>query len=158
MIPGRDEARREQAVQEGLVQLDAFRGQLNALLQQHQFLTSSRSEHVRARESLEGFERLGDGGELLLPLGAEAYVRGQAVRSAAILLGVGSGLVVEMERPKAVELLQQRVGRIDQAIEELEGQMQKLDERIASLSSRLDRLTRGGAGAELPAPGDVGGD
>ena len=157
MISGREAARREQEVQEDLVRLDAFRGQLNAMLQQHQYLTNSRADHLRARESLEGFERSGDGGELLVPLGAETFVRGQTVGSSSILLGIGSGLVVEMERPKAVELLAHRLERIDQAMGELEGNMQTLDQRIQGLSDRLDRLTRGGGGGG-PAPSDVGRD
>ena len=159
MSSGRDPAtRREQQVQEDLVRLDAFRGQLNAMLQQHQYLTGSRAEHVRARETLEGFEHTGDGGELLVPLGAETFVRGQTIRASAILLGIGSGLVVEMERPKATELLAQRVTRIDQAMEELEGQMRTLDERITALSERLDRMSRSGGMGGTAASGDVGGD
>lgn len=158
MSNGRESGSREQQVQEDLVRLDAFRGQLNAMLQQHQYLTGSRAEHVRARETLEGFERPTDSGELLVPLGAETFVRGQTIRSSSILLGIGSGLVVEMERPKAAELLAQRVTRIDQAMEELEGQMRTLDERINALSERLDRLSRGGAVGGASAPGDVGGD
>lgn len=155
---GRETPPSEQQVQEGLLRLDSFRAQLNAMIQQHQYLTSSRGEHLRAKESLEGFERSGDGGELLVPLGAEAFVRGQTVRSSSILLGIGSGLIVEMERPKAIELIAQRVGRIDQAMEELEGQMRTLDERISMLSERLDRMTRGGAEPGSLPSGNVGGD
>jgi len=148
---------REEEVQEGLVRLDAFRGQLNAMLQQHQYLTSSRLEHVRARESLEGFDRTGESPEVLVPLGAETFIRGQPVRSHTVLIGIGSGLVVEMERPKASELLAQRVDRIDQAIQELEGQIRGLEERINALSDRLDRMTRGGSPGGLGEAGDVGG-
>ena len=44
----------EQEVQEDLVRLDAYRAQLNAMVQQFQYLASSRTDHVRAREALEG--------------------------------------------------------------------------------------------------------
>ncbi len=152
------DARREQEVQEDLLRLDAYRGQLNAMLQQHQFLVNSRADHLRARESLEGFERSGDSAELLVPLGGETFVRGQAVRSNEVLLGIGSGIVTEMPRPKAVEVLSDRLGKIEQAAKDLEGQMRQLEERIALLSDRLDRLTQGGSGAEGPGGRDVGGD
>jgi prefoldin alpha subunit len=152
------EARREQEVQEDLMRLDAYRGQLNAMLQQHQFLVSSRADHLRARESLEGFERTGDSAELLVPLGGEAFVRGQPVRTEEVLLGIGSGVVSEVARPKAVEILSDRLGKIDQAAKDLEGQMRQLEERIALLSDRLDRLTQGGSGAEGMGGRDVGGD
>ena len=158
MTPAMSAPPQEQEVQEGLARLDAFRGQLNAMLQQHQYLTSSRAEHVRARESLEGFDRTGDTPEVLVPLGAETFVRGQPVRSTSILIGIGSGLVVEMERPKASELLAGRVDRIDQAIQELEGQIRGVEERVNALSERLDRMTRGGPSGGLGEADDVVGD
>jgi len=143
----------EQQVQEDLIRLDAYRNQLNALLQQHQILSASRQDHGRARESLEGVDRAPVGAELLLPLGGETFVRGSVDRSAPVLVGVGSGIVVEMERPKVVELLAERSVRIDQALRDLEGQMGSLDERIQSLSQRLDSIAR-----ESGAPTDVGSD
>jgi len=103
----------EQQVQEDLMRLEAYRNQLNALLQQHQILSASRQDHVRARESLEGVERAPSGTELLLPLGGETFVRGSVDLASPVLVGVGSGIVVEMERPKVVELLAERLVRIE---------------------------------------------
>ncbi len=143
----------EQEVQEDLLRLDAYRNQLNALLQQHQILSASRQDHVRARESLEGIDRAPPSAELLLPLGGETFVRGSVDRDAPVLVGVGSGIVVEMERPKVVELVAQRTTRIEQALHDLEGQMTALDERIQALSQRLDSIAR-----ESGASSDVGSD
>jgi len=147
---------REQQVQEDLMRLEAYRNQLNALLQQHQILVSSRGDHLRARESLEGIDRAEPGTEMLLPLGGETLVRGTVTKELPVLIGVGSGIIVEMDRPKAVELLAERLGRIDQAIREIEGQVGSLEDRIQILSRRIDALAASappGAG-----PSDVGGD
>lgn len=143
----------EQQVQEDLLRLEAYRNQLNALLQQHQILSASRQDHVRARESLEGVESTPANAELLLPLGGETFVRGSVDRAAPVLVGVGSGIVVEMERPKVVELVAERIVRIEQALRDLEGQMTTLDERIQALSQRLDSIARQSGG-----PSDVGSD
>ena len=143
----------EQQVQEDLMRLEAYRNQLNALLQQHQILSASRQDHGRARESLEGVDGAPSDAELLLPLGGETFVRGSINRSAPVLIGVGSGIVVEMERPKVVELIAERTVRIDQALRDLESQMGTLDERIQALSRRLDSIAR-----EASAPTDVGSD
>jgi prefoldin alpha subunit len=141
----------EQQVQEDLMRLEAYRNQLNALIQQYQILTASRTEHARARESLEGVDRADPKAELLFPLGGEAFVRGSVERNAPVLVGIGSGVVVEMERPRVAELLAQRLLRIEQAIRDIEGQMANLDERIQLLSRRLDDIARSG-----PAGSDVG--
>ena len=132
----------EQQVQEDLMRLEAYRNQLNALIQQYQILSSSRTEHVRARESLEGIDRSDPNAELLLPLGGETFVRGAVARDAPVLIGIGSGIVVEMDRAKVTELLAQRLVRIEQAVRDIEGQMSSLDERIQLLSRRLDDIAR----------------
>jgi len=139
----------EEQVQEDLMRLDAYRNQLNALLQQYQILSSSRAEHLRARESLEGVDRADPSQELLLPLGGETYVRGSIAHDAPVLIGIGSGVVVEMNRGKVTELLAERLVRIDQATRDLEGQMSSLDERIQLLSRRLDEVARSGPGSNV---------
>lgn len=134
----------EARVQEDLVRLEAYRNQLNALLQQHQLLSASRQDHLRARESLEGIDRAPPGTELLLPLGGETFVRGSVDLRAPVLIGIGSGVIVEMERPKVVELLAERAKRIEQAVREMEGQINTLDDRIQTISRRIDALARSG--------------
>jgi prefoldin alpha subunit len=134
----------QRQVEEDLVRLDAYRNQLSGLVQQRQILAASRQDHLRARESLEGIDRADASTEFLVPLGGEAYVRGKVDRSSAVLVGVGSGVVVEMERPKVTELLAERLGRLDQAVRELEGQIATLDERIQLVSQRLENASRRG--------------
>ncbi len=81
----------EQQVQEDLLRLDAYRNQLSSLLQQHEILSASRQDHVRAREGLEGVDRAPPTAEFLLPLGGETFVRGSVDQTAPVLVGVGSG-------------------------------------------------------------------
>jgi prefoldin alpha subunit len=146
----------EEQVQEDLVRLDAYRGQLNAMVQQHQYLQASRADHLRAKESLEGLDRANRAVELLIPVGGETFVRGAPANGTKVLIGIGSGIVIETERPRAVEMLADRLAKIDEAAQELEGQIRTLDERVQLLSRRLEALTPGG-GSSGDA-GDVGGD
>ncbi|HZY91955.1 MAG TPA: prefoldin subunit alpha [Thermoplasmata archaeon] len=146
----------EQRVQEDLYRLEAYRSQLNQLVQQHQLLTQSRAEHVRARESLEGLDRVDSGSELLIPLGADAFLRGNALPESKVLIGIGSGVVAELERPKVSELLAQRLQRLDQAAQELETQIRSLDERLQVLNQRLEEMTQTAGGSESGPTGNVG--
>ena len=147
----------EQQVQEDLLRLDAYRGQLNALLQQLQLLSNSRIDHLRARESLDGLERAPAGSELLVPVGGDTFFRGIPADDSKVLLGIGSGVVVEIERPKVSEILADRVKRIEQASRDLEGQIAGLEGRVQQLSDRLEAISRGAAGGALPSD-DVGRD
>jgi prefoldin alpha subunit len=148
----------EEQVQQDLMRLDAYRNQLNALVQQHQYLSASRGDHLRAKESLEGLDRVGDASELLIPIGGETFVRGQATPGGKILIGIGSGVVVELERPKVIEILADRLVKIDKAAQELEGQIRSLDERVQVLAQRIDSVTQGTGSYGGPggASNDVG--
>ncbi|HTT17262.1 MAG TPA: prefoldin subunit alpha [Thermoplasmata archaeon] len=132
----------ERQVEEDLVRLDAYRNQLSGLVQQRQILLASRQDHARARESLEGIDRADAATEFLVPLGGEAYVRGSIDRASGVLVGLGSGVVVELERPKVAELLAQRLERLEQAVRDLEGQISSVDERIQLVSQRLENASR----------------
>jgi prefoldin alpha subunit len=147
----------EQQVQEDLVRLDAYRNQLSAMLQQHQLLSASRTDHLRAREALDGLERSGAESEVLIPIGGETYLRGSPDRSGPVLIGIGSGYVAQMDRPRAAELLGQRITQIEQAARELEGQIRSVEERIQIVSRRVESLAGPGAAAG-EEPADVGGD
>ncbi|MGP8072902.1 MAG: prefoldin subunit alpha [Thermoplasmata archaeon] len=152
-MSGAPETITEERLQEELMRLEAYRNQLSAILQQHEILSASRVEHLRARESLEGVDRSTPGTEFLLPLGGEAFVRGSVVKDSPVLLGIGSGIVVEMDRAKVLEVLAERATKIEQAVRDLEGQGGALEERIQQLSRRLESVSRG------PAPaGHVGRD
>ncbi len=148
----------EQKVQEDLYRLEAYRSQLNALVQQHQLLTASRQEHLRAREALEGLDRLAAGTELLIPLGADAFLRGSALPEGKVLVGIGSGVVVELDRPKVSELLAQRLQRLDQAAQELEGQIRTLDERVQMVNQRLEAMSQPSGAPDSGPLEHVGGD
>ena len=144
----------DREVQEDLMRLEAYRNQLNALVQQHQYLNASLAEHRRARETLEGIEGTPEGARFLIPVGGETFVPGTADRASRVLIGVGSGVVAEFERPNASELLAQRITTIDRARTDLENQVTTLEERIEALSGRLEAI-----GRERSAPSsDVGRD
>lgn len=141
----------EEQVRDDLMRLDLYRNQLSQMLQQLQLISASRADHQRARESLEGLDGTGAEPELLVPVGGDTFLRGSPRDTAHVLVGVGSGIVVEMERPKASQLLAERLARLDQASKDLENQMHTLEERITALSSRLEALSqsaeRAGSGA-----------
>ncbi len=144
----------EQEFQEDLLRLEAYRNQLNALAKQHQYLLSSLADHRRARETLEGLESSGARPESLIPIGGEAFLRGSADPQASVLIGMGAGVLAEMPRPKASELLAERLGKIEEARRGLEGQIGELEGRIEALSERVEAIARSAS----PGAGDVAGD
>lgn len=148
----------EQQVQEDLVRLDAYRNQLSAMLQQHSMLVNSHADHLRARETLEGLESPGGDAAALIPVGGEVFVQGSPDAAAPVLIGIGSGVLMEASRAKGSEILAERAGQIEAAVRDLEGQMRTLEGRIQALTERLERASRDGPDGPTGTPGDVGGD
>lgn len=147
----------EEQVQDDLVRLDAYRSQLSAMLQQHNLLVNSHADHLRARETLEGLESGGAGSAALIPVGGEVFVQGAPDPAAPILVGIGSGILVEASRAKGSEILAERANQIETAVRDLEGQMRTLEGRIQALTQRLERASRSADGSAA-GPADVGGD
>ncbi len=157
-MSGRPRLSPDEQAQEDLMRLDAYRNQLNAMLQQLQYLSASRSDHLRAREALEGLDRIDAGRELLVPLGGDAFVRTTPIPDAPVLIGVGSGVLAELDRGKVSELLAERSMRLEQATSDLEGQIRGLEERIQVLTRRLEAMSQGAPPSGADAATDVGGD
>ena len=148
----------EVQAQEDLLRLDAYRGQLNALVQQFQYLASSRGDHLRAREALEGLERAQDGTDILIPIGGDTLLHTSPDHAAKVFLGIGSGYVVELERPRVSEILAQRIEKMDQAAQDLEGQIRLLEDRIQQLAVRLEAAGRAVRDTNGGSTDDVGRD
>jgi prefoldin alpha subunit len=144
----------EEQVRDDLMRLELYRNQLSQMLQQLQLISASRADHQRARETLEGLERVGTDPELLIPVGGDTFLRGAPRDRAHALVGIGSGIVVEMEQPKASQLLSDRLNRLDQASQDLETQIRSLEERITVLSSRLEALSQSGERARTALASD----
>ncbi|MGA7923493.1 MAG: prefoldin subunit alpha [Thermoplasmata archaeon] len=157
-MSGRPRLTPEEQAQEDLMRLDAYRNQLNSMLQQLQYLSASRSDHLRAREALEGLDRVDADRELLVPLGGDTYVRTAPAPQAPVLIGVGSGVFAELDRGKVSELLAERSMRLEQATTDLEGQIRGLEERIQLLTRRLEAMSQGAPPGATDATTDVGGD
>lgn len=154
MSTPRGEARpvTQEQVRDDLMRLDMYRNQLSQMVQQHQMITASRTDHLRARETLDGLDSTDSEMELLLPVGGDTFIRGSPRDRGKVLLGIGSGVVVEMERAKASEVLAERLTRLEQAAQDLETQMRALEERITVLSNRLEALSQGADPTEPDAP------
>ncbi len=147
-------SRREEEVQEQIARLDAYRNQLNAMLRQHELLRMSLGDHTRARQVLEEMERFDSRQEILLPVGGEVFVRAEPTDKDRVLLGLGRGVTVEMERPRALEMVNERILRLERSERELGEQIHRLEEQVAMISQRLELAAQQEASPNPPAGRD----
>ena len=84
----------ETDLRRGLAVLDQYREQLEALAQQQEIVRASLEEHMRARETLLRYQQAGKGAEVLVPVGANAFVVASSLETEKAFVGIGSDLVL----------------------------------------------------------------
>ena len=141
----------EAELRRGLAVLDQYREQLEALAQQQEIVRVSLEEHMRARETLLRYEQAGKGAEILVPVGANAFLVAEVKDPAKAFVGVGSDLVLFDDIPKQLERLDGRIKSIGDAMTAIGQRLAELQQRAenqsASVQGLYDRL-QGTAGAD----------
>jgi prefoldin alpha subunit len=128
----------DEDMQNDLARLEEYRNQAGAILRQQEMIRMSIAEHQRARDTLEELERLDSKREVLAPVGAETFVMMTPGSTEKVIIGLGSGFVVEVERVRGLEMLNERIGSLDRAQQEMVNQLQMLDNEAQALSQRLE--------------------
>ena len=141
----------EADLRRGLAVLDQYREQLESLAQQQEIVRVSLEEHMRARETLVRYQEAGKGAEVLVPVGANAFLVAEVKDSSRALMGIGSDLIVFDDIPKQVERLDARIKSISEAVAAIGQRLSELQQRAesqsASVQNLYDRLQAGpGAG------------
>ena len=143
----------ESDLRRGLAVLDQYREQLESLAQQQEIVRVSLEEHMRARETLVRYQEAGKGAEVLVPVGANAFLVAEVKDSTKAFMGIGSELIVFDDIPKQIERLDGRIKSISEAVGAIGQRLAELQQRAenqsASVQSLYDRL-QGTSGAGGP--------
>ncbi len=143
----------EADLRRGLAVLDQYREQLEALAQQQEIVRVSLEEHMRAKETLLRYKEAGKGAEVLVPVGANAFLVAEVKDADKAFVGVGSDVILFDDIPKQVERLDARIKSITDAMTAIGQRLAELQQRAesqgAAVQSLYDRL-QGGAGEGGP--------
>lgn len=143
----------ESDLRRGLAVLDQYREQLEALAQQQEIVRVSLEEHLRAKETLLRYKEAGKGAEVLVPVGANAFLIAEVKEADKAFVGVGSDVVLFDDIPKQVERLDARIKSISDAMAAIGQRLAELQQRAesqgAAVQGLYDRL-QGGADAGGP--------
>ena len=129
-----DEVRRAVAV------LDTQRSQLESLARQEELLQLSLEEYMRAKETISRYRQAGKGAEILVPVGAGAFLIAQVKEDSKALINVGSDIVFEEGVDRATERLDERIKQLEEAIESLGERVVDMDNRVKVQTSFVQDL------------------
>lgn len=142
----------ETDLRQGIAVLDQFRAQIETFAQQQEIVRVSLEEHMRARETLVRYAEAGKGAEVLVPVGANAFLVAQSKDIEHAFVSIGSDLLVFDDIPNQLERIDARIKSITEAANAIGQRLVELQRRAeaqgAAVQDLYDRLQRAPAAAE----------
>jgi len=123
-----------------LVQIEYSRRQMEALSKQGQLLESAVAELNATIEALKDISNQKPGAEMMVPVGAGAFVRASLKGTETVLVGVGAEMSVERNMPEAVETLQERMKQLQQSYGSVQKTLGELAMRLQELNSQAEQM------------------
>lgn len=133
----------EQELRELALRGETLRQQLSALEAQREYVVELVGE---ARRSLSALEHLADakeGDEVLIPLGAGAFVHGRLTAPSVAIAALGSGVHAEMALADARDRMRARVETLDHAASTLNRDVSRLADEMARINAVLETYYAG---------------
>jgi len=147
----------EAEVRRAVTVLDQYRAQLETLQRQQEVLALSLEELMRAKDTMVRYQRAGKGAEILVPIGANAYLFGKVADADLAIIGLGSDLLAKEPIPRAVERLDIRIKSLQEATGGLAQRIAEFDARVSAqeefVQSAVERMSETPEDALTGKPG-----
>ena len=132
------------SMQDAFAVLDTYQRQIQTLVRQLDFLGAVLEEVTRAKNSLEGLKGESSA-DVLIPLGANTFIRGSATDKKVAISGIGAGYCVEKPWPEAIARLTQREADIRGELERVSQATVELQQEAARLQEQLEEAQESAA-------------
>lgn len=120
-----------------------LRQQLGALEQQRDLLVDLSGDARRSLSALDALTVAKEGDEMLVPLGAGAFVHARLANAGRAIASLGSGLHAEMPVAEARDRLQARVESLDNAAAQLSRDLQRVLDELQRVNAVVEQAYGG---------------
>ncbi|OGS47947.1 MAG: prefoldin subunit alpha [Euryarchaeota archaeon RBG_16_68_13] len=144
----------ETDLRRGMAILEQYRAQIESLAQQQEIVRLSLEEHLRAKETLSRYREAGKGAEVLVPVGANAFVVSEVRDPEKALIGIGSDLIVYDAIPSQIERLEARITSISEAANAIGQRLAELQRRADAQGAFVQEAYESLASKGLAEPGE----
>lgn len=128
----------EQELRELVLRSDQVRQQLGALEAQREYLMEVTAEARRSLATLQHLATASAGDEVLVPLGAGAFVHARVVDPQKTIASLGSGVHAELAAADAATRLEARVDNLESAQQQLSKDIGRLSDELARANAVLE--------------------
>lgn len=142
----------EEELSQSMEALEMAKSRLESMSKEAEILQMSLNEHIRALETLKAYAKVGDGKDILVPIGAGTFIPARSTGAGNALVSIGVGITVEKKLDEAIEALEKSAGEVELEERKLIQNMKNLEKQAQLLSQRVQSLSQGGPAGPEEAP------
>ena len=131
----------EEAVQNLQYMQQVYQNQYTTISREINAVMDYINELNAAKTSMEKFERIKNS-NILSPIGSSIFISAKAAEEPRVLVGVGSGYLVEKEIAKAIDYLLSRIEMHTKNMQELMKARGKAEDAMFEISTKLDKILK----------------
>jgi len=140
----------ENEMEQTMQALEMAKMRLESLGKDAELLQSSLTEHARAIETLKALSTTKEGNDILIPVGAGAFIPAKATGANWAMIGIGAGLTVEKKFDEAVAALEKDAAEIELQERKMITEMKNLEKQTGALQQRFRQLQQAAMAPEPP--------
>lgn len=133
---------KRQELQRVLMELEAYKRQMESLREEIQLLDSTMAELGSSLAALDALKENKAGTEILVSIGSGSFIRAELKDTGKVIVGAGAGVSIEKGVEEAKEILKKRGDEITGAMEKLQKGAVELNNRLVNLNEEYERLAR----------------
>ena len=124
----------EEELEQAIGALEMYKGNLEQLQQQKNFVELSLKEYVLAKSSLEAFENAEKGDEVMVPIGAGIMAKMNIADSNSFVVNAGSNISVEKDFKGALEIIESRMKDIEDGLNSINENIKRIEQEYEKLA------------------------
>ncbi len=140
-------------VEKVLAEYEVLRTQAEALQQNLELVNQHISEFRRTIEAIEEVERLKEGNEILVPLGAGSFVRAELKDTGSVILSLGADVAARRSTAEARQELEARVRELERVRDEHSSRLQEVLKGLEAIAPVVEQIVAAMQQAQLQRGG-----
>ncbi|MDD5110973.1 MAG: prefoldin subunit alpha [Candidatus Altiarchaeota archaeon] len=135
--------KKEADLQAALVQFEAGKKQLEALIKQGRMMEGALAETNATIETLENLKTAKKGDEILVPIGSDCLISASLKDAGSVIFGVGAKVSVDKKAEDAIKVLKERAAELERALSQAQQGIISLNGQLEELNHRAQHLMGG---------------
>jgi len=142
----------EEELSQTMEELEIAKARLENMSKEAELLQMSLNEHMRAIATVRSFINLPEGRDVLVPIGAGAFLPARSTGTGWALISLGSGVTQEKKYDEAIAALEKQAAEIELEERKILQEMRNIEKQANILNQRVQAMSQGPPPAKAAPP------